>query len=103
MDRAEAATGAPVRPAVEVYAQGTGGKPLSMYSPDMWSVCFPHLFPYGDGVFGLPRRSPLTFQQLSSMLLVREELEYTICASDVQEMDEHLSSIDAAWASVPAS
>ncbi len=27
---------------IEAYAQGTGSKPLSMYGPEMWAMCFPH-------------------------------------------------------------
>ena len=60
------------------YVQGTGSQPLSMYSPEQWAWCFPHLFPYGDGVFGLPRRRPMTFQQCVSYHIVREELAYTV-------------------------
>ena len=41
-------------------------------------MCFPHLFPYGDGVFGLPRQKPLTFQQYAVMLDMREELCYNV-------------------------
>ena len=49
-----------------------------MYSAATWAMCFPHLFPYGDGVFGLPRQVPLTFQQVQFMLLLREELSYDV-------------------------
>ena len=34
--------------------------------------------PYGDGVFALPRRRPMTFQQCVSYHLVREELAYNV-------------------------
>jgi hypothetical protein len=44
----------------------------------MWAMCFPDCFPYGDGVFGLPRAETLTFQQWSSMLMEREELSYNV-------------------------
>ncbi len=47
-------------------------------SPEQWVYCFPNLFPYGDGVFGLPRRAPLTFQQCAAMHLLREELSYRV-------------------------
>ena len=57
----------------DAYALHTGSQPLSMYSAASWAMCFPHLFPYGDGVFGLPRQKPLTFQQLAVMLNMREE------------------------------
>ena len=43
----------------------------SMYGPEQWGLCFPVLSPYGDGVFGLPRRNCLTFQQCASMHLLR--------------------------------
>lgn len=62
----------------DAYALHTGSQPLSMYSAASWAMCFPHLFPYGDGVFGLPRQRPLTFQQLAVMLDLREELCYDI-------------------------
>ena len=59
----------------DAVAQGTGTRPLSMYTPEQWAMCFPELFPYGDGVFGLPRRAPMTFQQCVGMHLLREELD----------------------------
>ena len=62
----------------EAYAVHTGAEPLSMYSAQIWAMCFPHCFPYGDGVFGLPREKPLTFMQCVSMHLLREELVYDI-------------------------
>ncbi len=62
----------------EGYVQGTGSKPLSMYGPEQWAMCFPDLFPYGDGVFGLARRQALTFQQCVGMHLLREELSYRV-------------------------
>ena len=49
-----------------------------MYSAPTWAMCFPHCFPYGDGVFGLPRAKTLTFQQCEFMHLLREELEYDV-------------------------
>ena len=63
-------------PAAEGYVQGTGSKPLSMYGPEQWASCFIDKFPYGDGVFGLARKAPLTFQQCIGLHLLREELEY---------------------------
>lgn len=62
----------------EGYAQGTASRPMSMYGPEQWGMCFPILFPYGDGVFGLPRRNRLTFQQCVTMHLLREELSYQV-------------------------
>ena len=54
----------------------TGSGPLSMYSCEFYQKCFPELFPYGDGVYGLPRDTPLTFREWASYLLDRVELEY---------------------------
>ena len=62
----------------EAYAVHTASKPLSMYSAPTWAMCFPHCFLYGDGVFGLPREQPLTFQRRAGMHLLREELSYDI-------------------------
>ena len=62
----------------EGYAVHTQGKPLSMYDAALWSKCFPDCFPYGDGVFGLPRETTLTFQEWASLLLLREELDYQV-------------------------
>ena len=55
----------------------TGKKPLSMYDAEMWQKAFPLLFPYGDGVYGLPRRRHMTFQQWASYMITRTELSYT--------------------------
>ena len=41
-------------------------------------MSFPDKFPYGDGVFGLARLRPLTFQQCVTMHLLREELVYQL-------------------------
>ena len=56
----------------------TGSVPLSMYSPEYWQKCFPELFPYGDGVYGLVRDTPLTFREWACYFLERAELEYEI-------------------------
>ena len=71
----------------EGHVQGTGSKPLSMYGPEQWAMCFPDLFPYGDGVFGLARRpgASLTFQQCVTMHLLREELLYQVTSEVFQE------------------
>ena len=69
----------------EGFAQGTSSRPMSMYGPEQWAMCFPNLFPYGDGVFGLPRRQPMTFQQCAGMHLIREELCYQVPASMLEE------------------
>ncbi|CAK0803316.1 unnamed protein product [Prorocentrum cordatum] len=69
--------------AMEGYAQGTAAQPLSMYSPELWSMCFPDKFPYGDGVFGLSRTAPMSFHQCTSMHLLREELVYQVTPEDL--------------------
>ncbi len=76
------------------YAVHTQSKPLSMYSGARRTMCFPHCFPYGDGVFGLPRAWPLTFQQWAQMLLLREELAYDVQCDMLGEAE--------AWFSTPA-
>ena len=62
----------------EAYAVHTGSEPLSMYAGPTWAMCFPVCFPYGDGVFGLPRAKNLTFQQCAAMQFLREELSYQV-------------------------
>ena len=69
----------------EAFAVHTSTKPLSMYKAPMWGMCFPTCFPYGDGVFGLPRQKPLTFQQCASMHLLREELCYNVTPAMMNE------------------
>ena len=60
----------------------TGNKPLSMYDPRLWAMCFPGLFPY-SGVFGIPqRRKALSFQEWATMMLTRTELVYDVDDSD---------------------
>ena len=71
------------------FVQGTGSRPMSMYGPEQWACCFPDLFPYGDGVFGVPRRNPLTFRQCCILHMLREELSF-----DVSQ--EHIK-IASAW------
>ena len=63
IERAGASTearerGTPHRLPCDAYALHTGSQPLSMYSAATWAMCFPHLFPYGDGVFGYPYTFP---------------------------------------------
>ena len=69
----------------EGYVQGTASKPLSMYGPEQWVQCWPDLFPYGDGVFGLARRKPMTFLQCCNMHLLREELSYQVTRDTLKE------------------
>ena len=66
------------QPAKVAYAVHTGTEPLSMYDAKIWSMCFPAEFPYGDGVFALPRKVMLSFQQWFVMLVQREELDYQV-------------------------
>ena len=49
-----------------------------MYNAPLWAMCFPDCFPYGDGVFALPRENPLTFQQWLRLVFLREELSYSV-------------------------
>ena len=64
------------------YILYTGRRPLSMYDKELWQKAFPHLFPYGDGVFGIVRETPMTFQQWATMMLLRTELEYQVPPDD---------------------
>ena len=52
------------------------GQPLKCWEPDFWTKQFPHLFCYGDGVYGLRRRTSLTFHQWVVVILRRTELFY---------------------------
>ena len=64
----------------------TGSEPLSMYHAEFWQKCFPELFPYGDGVFGIRRATPLTLREWAAYLLERVELEYDVpVVADEQE------------------
>ena len=74
MDSTQGATESPDLKTVQVVH--TASKPLSMYSAEYWQKCFPELFPYGDGVYGLVRDAPLTFREWAGYLLERAELEY---------------------------
>ena len=80
----------------EGHVQGTGSKPLSMYGPEQWAMCFPDLFPYGDGVFGLARRpgGALTFQQCVTMHLLREELVFQVTSEMFQEAQTYFRISD---------
>ena len=64
-----------------VQAVHTGSDTLSMYSCEYYQKCFPELFPYGDGVYGLQRDTQLTFREWASYLLERVELEYAVAQS----------------------
>ena len=54
----------------------TAGKPLSMFDASFWTSVCPLRFPYGDGVFGLQRQVPLSYDEWVRYLLERVELEY---------------------------
>ena len=77
----------------EAYAVHTGCEPLSMYSAPIWAMCFPHLFPYGDGVFGLPGDAQMAFRQTICMHLLREELNYSIFPAMMRERE----AADMVW------
>ena len=62
----------------QVQVVHTGSVPLSMYSPEYWQKCFPLLFPYGDGVYGVVRDTPLSFRDWARYCLTRTELEYQV-------------------------
>eukprot|EP00435_Cladocopium_sp_Y103_P038944 s2393_g10.t1 len=47
--------------------------PLDSYDPSFWSVCFPVLFPFGDGLDGQPRRQYLTDHDWGALLLRRRD------------------------------
>lgn len=74
IDAAE--TGATTSSGKWVQVVHTGTETLSMYSCQFYQKCFPELFPYGDGVYGLQRDTALTFREWASYLLERVELEY---------------------------
>ena len=76
IDAAEA--GAATSSGKYVQVVHTGTETLSMYSCEFYQKCFPELFPYGDGVYGLQRDSALTFREWASYLLERVELEYEV-------------------------
>ena len=76
IDAAEA--GASTSSGKWVQVVHTGTATLSMYSCEFYQKCFPELFPYGDGVYGLQRDTPLTFREWASYLLERVELEYEV-------------------------
>jgi len=77
----------------DAYAVHTSKVPLSMYSGAQWSMCFPHCFPYGDGVFGLPRAQSLTFQQWAHMLILREELSYEVRPDDLESVESWFAPV----------
>ena len=55
------------------------GRPLSMFEPQSWSMCFVHFF-YGDAAPNLQNRpnKRITLEKIFNALLSREELEYDL-------------------------
>ena len=49
---------------------------VNAFDPSVWSAMDPRSFPYGDGVFGIERRTKLSYRSWSALLLERDELEY---------------------------
>lgn len=74
IDAAETGVGSSSGKWVQVVHIGTDT--LSMYSRKLYQKCFPELFPYGGGIYGLQRNTALTFREWASYLLERVELEY---------------------------
>lgn len=48
-------------------------QPLDSYHPSFWSLCFPCLFPYGDGIDGQYRTSFLSDHAWAAHLLLRRD------------------------------
>ena len=61
-----------------VLAVRTGEEPLKYWEPCFWIRQFPDLFPYGDGAYGLKRRTGMSFQHWARMMLLRTELSYNV-------------------------
>ena len=53
------------------------GAALSSFDARCWPLCFTEFF-YGDCAPNLERPTPLTFKQIFSYLMMREELEYSL-------------------------
>ena len=48
-----------------------GNSPLSSSDPGFWTVCFPHLFPYGDGIPAGARSTRFPLRSWARHLLIR--------------------------------
>ncbi|MDA8609441.1 hypothetical protein N9L19_00840 [bacterium] len=59
------------------------GKPLDMFAPDAWSLCFTEFF-YGECVPNVARPVPCSMRDLFRSLMPREDLEYHL-ASDAED------------------
>ena len=68
------------RPAMGLQIQA--GRPISSFDATCYPLCFTEFF-YGDCAPNLERQAPLTYRQVFSYLMVREELEYSL-DSDVE-------------------
>lgn len=75
----------------------TGSETLSMYSCEYYQKCFPELFPYGDGTYGLQRDAQLTYREWASYLLERVELEYSLADDDTSGSSEFQPPIIPRW------
>ena len=50
-----------------------GNSPLSSSHIAFWTLCFPHLFPYGDGIRAGARRTPFPLRSWARHLLLRTD------------------------------
>ena len=50
-----------------------GGEPLSAFDPAYWVYCFPHLFPYGDGIAAGARMTQFPLRSWARHLLLRAD------------------------------
>lgn len=50
--------------------------PLDSYDPSFWAMCFPCLFPFGDGIDGQPRPRYLSDHAWGSLLLRRRDRSF---------------------------
>ncbi len=53
-------------------------RPLSLFEPATWSMAFPDLFPFGDGVPFLKREVHIEAGEVFRYLLMRDELDYSV-------------------------
>ena len=57
---------------------------LDSFDPKLWSAVDPKCFVYGDGVYGIQRRTKLTFKEWCACLAERDELVYEKEADEVR-------------------
>eukprot|EP00973_Karenia_brevis_P067534 9394915-Karenia_brevis.AAC.1 len=48
----------------------------NMFDPDFWTAMDPRSFVYGDGVYGIDRKTKMSFPEYLRYLFNRDELEY---------------------------